>query len=35
MDIFYSKNEDNPLIVLEKGIFLNQVLLDKRLAIRL
>ncbi|MDP8262954.1 MAG: DUF1016 N-terminal domain-containing protein [Candidatus Ancaeobacter aquaticus] len=34
-DIFYSKNEDNPLIVLEKGMFLNQVLLDEGLAKRL
>ena len=33
-DIFYSKGEEDPLIVLEKGKFLNQVLLDEGLAER-
>ena len=35
MDIFYSKGEEDPLAVLEKGTFLNQVLLDEGLAERL
>ena len=34
MDIFYLKGEEDPLIVLEKGTFLNQVLLDEGLAER-
>jgi len=34
MDLYYTKGEENPLVVLEKGAFLNQVLLDKNLAIR-
>ena len=29
MDIFYLKDEKDPLIVLKKGAFLNQVLLDE------
>ena len=33
-DIFYLKGEENPLLVLDKGIFLNQRLLDERLAER-
>ncbi|MBU1121801.1 MAG: hypothetical protein KKF54_03780 [Candidatus Omnitrophica bacterium] len=34
MDIFYLKGEEDPLVVLEKGTFLNQRLLDERLAER-
>ncbi|MCK4993996.1 MAG: hypothetical protein KAS13_02955 [Candidatus Omnitrophica bacterium] len=33
-DIFYLKGEEGPLVVLEKGAFLNQVLLDENLAAR-
>lgn len=33
-DLFYLKGEENPLVVLQKGKFLNQVLLDKGLAQR-
>lgn len=32
MDLFYLKGEQEPLNVLDKGVFLNQVLLDKGLA---
>ena len=35
MDIFYLEGEEDPLVVLEKGTFLNQVLLDEGLAERL
>ena len=31
-DIFYLKGEEEPLVVLEKGVFLNQLLLDNKLA---
>ncbi len=34
-DIFYLKGEKSPLVVIEKGKFLNQVLLDEGLAQRL
>ena len=33
-DLFYLKGEDDPLAVSEKGLFLNQVLLDEGLAER-
>jgi len=32
-DVFYLKGEDDPQVVLEKGLFLNQRLLDNQLAI--
>ena len=35
MDLFYLRDEDDPLAVLDKGIFLNQRLLDEGLAQRL
>ena len=34
MDIYYLKDEEDPLVVLKKGTFLNQVLLDEGLAER-
>jgi endonuclease YncB( thermonuclease family) len=33
-DIFYLKGEEDPFVVLEKGAFLNQRLLDENLAVR-
>ena len=33
MDVFYLKGEEDPQVVLEKGIFLNQKLLDENIAI--
>jgi endonuclease YncB( thermonuclease family) len=33
-DIFYLKGEEDPLVVLKKGIFLNQRLLEEKLAER-
>lgn len=34
IDVIYLKDEQNPLLVLKKGAFLNQVLLDEGLAVR-